>query len=235
MTTPIELTPLARTVALDLEARLPKEREGLWLGLAGRLHRSLCAADQDLGHLEEELLRGGQEVFRQMLEQAAQQKADAAPPQCPHCQHRLRRLTSGHGTTIPTRFGAIRVPRARGYCKRCHKWRFPADRASGLEAGLRAGSVLGLPEAGTQSPAVQERAALTVSKMPAPEAEPVIERLAGVKISAATLGRQAQHQGQRAQQKRQPLDQQMSQPAGSRSTRRGSATEAAPGPLHAGD
>ena len=57
-------------------------------------------------------------------------------------------------------------------------------------------------------------AALTVSKMPATEAEQVIERLAGVKISAATLGRQARQQGERAQEKRTNLDQQMSQPQG---------------------
>jgi hypothetical protein len=57
-------------------------------------------------------------------------------------------------------------------------------------------------------------AALTVSKMPAPEAEQVVERLAGIKISAATLARQACQQGQRAEQKRKAMDQQMSQPQG---------------------
>ena len=56
----------------------------------------------------------------------------------------------------------------RGYCRRCRKWRFAAD------------AVLGLPEQGTQSPAVQEMATLTVSKMPATEAEQVVERLAGI-------------------------------------------------------
>src|SRR5260221_8424774 len=182
----------------SLEALLPAERDRLLLGLAGKLQRSLCAAGQNLGHLEEQLLRGGQELFRQMLAQAAQQKAAAAPPLCPHCQNKLRRLTDGHGTTIQTRFGLIRVERARGYCKRCRKWRFPAD------------ALLGLPEAGTQSPAVQEIAALTVSQMPAAQAEHLVERLTGLKISAATLGRQAQQQGQRAQEQRTRLDQQMS-------------------------
>jgi hypothetical protein len=57
-------------------------------------------------------------------------------------------------------------------------------------------------------------AALTVSKMPAPEAEQVVERLAGIKISAATLARQARQQGQRAEQKRKEMDGQMSQPEG---------------------
>lgn len=185
-----------------MEALLPTERDRLLLGMAGKLHHSLCAADQNLGHLEEQLLRGGQELFRQMLEQAAQQKADAAPPLCPRCQNQLSRLTDGHWTTIQTRFGPIRLQRTRGYCKRCRKWRFPAD------------TLLGLPEAGTQSPAVQEIAALTVSQMPAAQAEHLVERLTGLKISAATLGRQAQHQGQRAQEKRTHLDRHMSTPEG---------------------
>lgn len=190
------------THAHSIEALLPEPRESLLLGLAARLHRSLRAAGENLGHLEEQLLRGGHELFRQMLEKAAQQKADAAPPRCPHCQNQLRRVTDGHGTTIQTRFGSIRVQRARGYCKRCRKWRFPAD------------TVLGLPDTGTQSPAVQEIAALTVSQMPAAQAEHLVERLAGIKISAATLGRQAHQQGERAQEKRTHLDQQMSRPEG---------------------
>ncbi len=89
-----------------------------------------------------------------------------------------------------------------GHCRRCKKWRFPAD------------ALLGLPDQGTQSPGVQEIAALVVSKMPAPEAEQVVERLTGVKISAGTLARAARVQGQRAQEKRQHLDGQMSTPAG---------------------
>ncbi|MCW5556190.1 MAG: ISKra4 family transposase [Verrucomicrobiae bacterium] len=185
-----------------LEALLPPERERLLLGLAGKLHHSLCAADQNLGHLEEQRLRGGSELFRQMLEKAAQQKADAAPPLCPHCQNKLRRLTDGHWTTIQTRFGPIRLQRPRGYFKRCRKWRFPAD------------TLLGLPEAGTQAPAVQEIAALTVSPMPAAQAEHLVERLTGLNISAAPLGRQAHPQGQWAQEQRTHWDQQMSTPAG---------------------
>lgn len=56
--------------------------------------------------------------------------------------------------------------------------------------------------------------ALTVSKMPATEAEQVVELLAGVKISAATLVRAARQQGQRAQQQREQLDKKMSTPQG---------------------
>ena len=198
MPTTLEVALESTTPTDTLTALLPADLEVLLQGLAGRVHDSVHAADQNLGHLEEELLHGGHEVFRQMLEQAAQQKADAAPPLCPHCQNKLSRLTEGHFTTIQTRFGPIRVQRVRGYCRRCGKWRFAAD------------AVLGLPEQGTQSPAVLEMAALTVSKMPATEAEQVVERLAGVKISAATLGRAARQQGQRAQQQRDQLDKKMS-------------------------
>jgi len=197
-------TPLSRPHHdPDWESLLPTDREELLRGSAQRVHRCVRAADQNLGHLEEELLHGGQELFRQMLQAAAQQKAAAAPPLCPQCQHKLSSLSAGHATTIQSRFGAIRVQRARGYCRRCRKWRFPAD------------ALLGLPEHGTQSPAVQEIAALTVSKMPAPEAQQVVERLTGLKLSAATLARAARVQGQRAQAKRQRLDAQMSTAAGS--------------------
>jgi hypothetical protein len=202
MTTCELCVPSSGPAIAPLETLLPAAPEHLLLGLAGKLHHCLCAADQNLGHLEEQLLRGGHELFRQMLEKAARQKADAAPPLCPHCQNKLRRLADGHRTTIQTRFGPVGIQRARGYCKRCRKWRFPAD------------TLLGLPEQGTQSPVVQEIAALTVSQMPAAQAEHLVQRLTGLKISAATLGRQAHHQGQRALEQRTQLDQQMSTPAG---------------------
>jgi len=178
MTTTNEMAVSLPHSDLELEALLPAEPERLLRGLAGQMQDSALCADQDLGHMEEQLLRGGHEVFRQMLEKAAQLKADQAPPICPVCQNKLSRWKQGHCTSIQSRFGLLRIQRARGCCKRCRKWRFPAD------------VLLGLPEEGTQSPAVQEMAALTVSKMPAPEAEQVVERLAGVKISAATLARQ---------------------------------------------
>src|SRR5262249_26369471 len=154
-----EIAPAGFAKTHRLETLLPSDFEGLLMGLAGKLYNSLDAPHENLGHLEEQLLRGGQEVFRQMLEKAAQQKADNAPPLCPQGQNKLSRVSPGHGTTIQTRFGPIRVQRVRGYCKRCRKWRFPADH------------LLGLPAEGTQSPGVQEIAALTVSQMPAPQAE----------------------------------------------------------------
>jgi len=202
MTTILEVVPESTLKKETFTALLPPQAQALLLGMAKRVHDSVCAADENLGHLEEELLRGNQELLCQTLEKAAQKKADAAPPLCPVCQNKLSRLSQGHRTTIQTRFGSIGVQRARGYCRRCRKWRFPAD------------TLLGLPEEGTQSPSVQEMAALTVSKMPAAEAEQVVERLAGIKISAATLGRAARQQGQRAQEERGQLDQKMSTPEG---------------------
>ena len=193
---------LVTTAGLELETYLPPQRESLLRALAGQLRTSTHATDQNLGHLEAQLLHSGHELFRQMLEQAAHAQAAAAPPLCPHCQNKLRRWSPGHRTTIQTRWGDIRVERARGYCRRCKQWRFPAD------------ALVGLPDTGTQSPGVQEIAALVVSKMPAPEAEQVVERLTGVKISAGTLARAARVQGQRAQEKRQHLDGQMSTPQG---------------------
>lgn len=202
MTTTVETAVSLPHSNHELEALLPAQPEKLLCGLAGQLQHSALCAGEDLGHMEEDLLRGGHELFRQMLEKGAQLKADQAPPLCSVCQNKLSRWKQGHWTSIQTRFGVIRIQRGRGYCKRCRKWRFPAD------------TVLGLPEQGTQSPSVQEMAALTVSKMPAPEAEQVVERLAGVKISTATLARQAKQQGRRAEQKRQEMDQQMSRPEG---------------------
>jgi hypothetical protein len=114
--------------------------------------------------------------------------------------------SKGHWTTLQTRLGPIRVQRARGQCRRGRKGRFAAD------------TLWGWPEEGPPSPSVQERAAWTVSKMPATEAEQVVERLAGIKISAATPGRPARPQGQRAQEQREALDQKNEHPRRSDST-----------------
>lgn len=57
-------------------------------------------------------------------------------------------------------------------------------------------------------------AALVASKLPVGEASAVLERLTGVKLPRATLDREARRQGRRAQDKRQDMDEQMSQGAG---------------------
>ncbi len=108
----------------------------------------------------------------------------------------LTRCSEGHARSFQTRFGEITVQRTRGYCKRCRKWRTPADAALGLE------------DTAGYSPAVQAMAALAASKMPIADASVVLEQLTGIKLPRATLDREARRQGQRAQRVRTALDQQ---------------------------
>jgi hypothetical protein len=170
--------------------------------LQAGLNRSIQGSDQTMGHLEEEILRQTQGLERSLLEEAAQKKADQAPLVCPVCGGKLSRVTHGHERSYQTRFGMVTIRRARGWCRRCKCWRFPADH------------LLGLAETGSCSPGVQEMAALVASKLPVAEASAVIERLTGVKLPRATLDREARRQGNRAEGKRQEMDQQMSQGAG---------------------
>lgn len=172
--------------------------------LQAGLSRSIQASDQTMGHLEEEILQKTRDLERTVLEEAAQKKADQAPPVCPVCGHKLSRVTQGHERSYQTRFGVVTIRRLRGWCRRCQCWRFPADH------------LLGLAETGSCSPGVQEMGALAVSKLPVGEASAVIERLTGVRLPRATLDREARRQGQRAEDKRQQMDDQMSQGAGAK-------------------
>jgi len=167
----------------------------LAVALTDTVGRFVQASDQNLGHVETQVAQQAQELLRQATETAAQQKADATPPRCPDCGRPLSRLSPDHARSFDTRFGTIRVRRTRGYCKRCGKWRCPADAA------------LGLDDTAGYSPAVQEMAALVVTKLPVSEASVVLERLTGVKLPRATLDREARRQGQRAQALRRQLDQ----------------------------
>jgi len=160
------------------------------------IQRLVRASDQNLGHLERQAEQDVQELLRQTVERGAQAKADATPPVCPVCGHKLSRLSEGHQRTFDSRFGSMRVKRTRGYCKRCRKWRVPADAALGLE------------ESAGYSPAVQDMAALLASKMPVEEASRVLEHLTGIKMPRATLDREARRQGQRGEQLRAELDRQ---------------------------
>jgi hypothetical protein len=160
------------------------------------LQRLAQASDQNLGHLEIQAAHDVQELLRQAIQRGAQAKADATPPVCPVCGQPLSRLSAGHARTFQSRSGAITVLRTHGYCKRCRKWRTPADAALGLE------------ESAGYSPAVQDMAALLVSKMPVEDASAVLEHLTGVKLPRATLDREAKRQGQRAQRLRTALDRQ---------------------------
>jgi len=156
----------------------------------------IVATDQNLGDIELQIERQSRELQRQATEKAAQKKAEATPPLCPVCKQKLSRVSGGHGRSFESRFGTIRVERERGYCKRCRKWRFPAD------------VVLGLEETAGYSPRVQEMSALLASKMPVAEASVVLEHLTGVKVPRASLDREAKRQGQRARRLRVKLDEQ---------------------------
>ena len=170
--------------------------------LQAGLSRSIEASDQTMGHLEEEILHQTRDLERAVLEEAAQKKADAAPPVCPVCGNKLSRVTPGHERSYQTRFGRVTIRRTRGWCHRCKCWRFPADH------------LLGLADTGSCSPGVQEMAALAASKLPIAEASAVLERLTGVKLPRATPDREARRQGKRAESKRQEMDEQMSRGGG---------------------
>lgn len=180
--------------------------------LTAGLNRSIYASDHNLGHIEEEIAQKTRELEREVAQEVAQKKADRCPPHCPVCGTKLRRLTQGHERTIETRFGPVKLKRSRGWCPRCKMWCFPADHA------------LGIAETGSASPAVQEMTALLGSKMPIAEASAVIERLTGVDLSRATLDREAKRQGDRAQRKRDKLDEQMHTAQGARAQSQGSST-----------
>ena len=171
--------------------------------LTAGLNRSIPNTNQTMGDLEREILQQTQGLERKLLGEASQKKADQSPPICPVCGHKLSRLSHGHERTYQTRFGLVTIRRSRGWCQRCKAWRFPAD------------YVLGLEEAGSASPCVQEMAALMASKMPVAEASAVLEHLTGVKLPPATLDREARRQGKRAERKRKELDEQMSAGQGS--------------------
>jgi len=127
-------------------------------GLEQGIRQFIASEEQNLGDIELELERQSRELLRQATEKAAQKKADLTPPLCPVCHAALSRLSQGHERSFECRFGTITLRRARGYCGKCRKWRFPAD------------AVLGLEETAGYSPRVQEMAALLASKMPVGDA-----------------------------------------------------------------
>lgn len=154
----------------------------------------LAASDQNLGDIEVQIEQQSRELLRVAAEKAAQTKADLTPPVCPACRQPLSRVKGGHRRSFECKFGTLTIERSRGYCKRCRKWRFPAD------------TVLGLEESAGYSPRVQEMAALLASKMPVSEASAVLEHLTGVQLPRATLDREARRQGERARKLRRQED-----------------------------
>lgn len=181
-------------------ASLGELGETVGLAMAEAVERFRCHVKGDLGDLEREVTTLAQELVRAALEEGAQRRADATPPRCPKCGQVLKRQSGEHARTFTTRAGEITVRRQRGYCRKCGKWRMPADPA------------LGLADTAGYSPDVREMGALLVSKMPVSEASLVLEHLTGVKIPPATLDREVRRQGERAQQLRQTMDQRPTAP-----------------------
>jgi hypothetical protein len=151
---------------------------------------------QNLGHLEEGLLRPLYEAARLALQQAAQRKADQAVMRCP-LGHKLTKRVKVKNT-VDTRYGPITLTRRLGWCEKCDAWFCPADLLLGIEGG--------------KSPSIQEAAALLNAKMPAPDAEAVLKRLTGLTLPATTLARVARKAGEKSQIQRQKEDEQARQP-----------------------
>lgn len=166
------------------------------------VRRFLMSGEQNLGDIELEIEQQSRELLRAAAEKAAQKKADLTPPVCPVCRKPLSRVSGEHQRSFECKFGTITIGRGRGYCKRCRKWRFPAD------------TVLGLEQSAGYSPRVQEMAALLASKMPVSEASAVLEHLTGVKLPRATLDREARRQGKRAREVRRQEDERACQSGG---------------------
>jgi hypothetical protein len=161
---------------------------------AAQITETFCSDEQEgLGHLEANLQKPLAELKARLLESAARRKADQAPPKCPVCARKLTRRRKVE-RTIHTLSGDIQVTRTLGWCSKCKQWFCPGDQALGVESGY--------------SPAVQELAALFVSKMPLSEASKVIEHVTGLKLPPTTLDRVAKQAAEKARQKRSQLDEQ---------------------------
>jgi hypothetical protein len=178
--------------------------------LEGRMTASIRCSGENAGFLEEALMQESRSAMRLMLETAMQAKADGASLTCPVCKKPLTRKKGKAERTVESRFGAVTITRARAWCVRCKSWRCPAD------------TLLGLSEQAVCSPGMQEEAAMFVSKMPVSEAAAVMERLTGVRMSRASLSREAHRQGLRAEEDRELLDGKTA-PGGARSGADGDA------------
>lgn len=170
-----------------------KPMRDLLTSSAARGGRFVNAEKENLGHLEEALRRPVAEFLRELLQAAAQEKADGCPPDCPLCGRKLKRLQTLE-RTVQAMAGEIKVKRQRGWCFTCQEWFIPADQALGLASGW--------------SPHLQEMAALFASKMPVAEASAVLERATGIKMPPASMDRAAKRVAEEAKKKRARQDEQ---------------------------
>ena len=150
----------------------------------------------NLGHLEEALKKPIGEFLTEVLQRAAQQKAESVPPRCTKCGTPLIRKQKLE-RTMDVGMGQSKLTRLNGFCPKCQEWCCPADDALGLDNGY--------------SPHVQEMAALFASKMPLAEASAVLERATGIKMAPATLDRVAKRVAKKAKELREKTDAQARQ------------------------
>jgi len=186
-------TARAQTHAL-CESQWRQTCESTLHAMGTKMERFASGPEGNLGVLEQALAGDMNELLRNACERAAQAKADATPPKCPHCGTALTNKKHAQPREYLSRFGPIRISRTRGYCPKCHEWKSPAD------------TLLGLDQSAGRTPLMQEMSALLASKMPVQEASVVLEKLSSIKIPPATLAREAQRQGRRAIKQRDELD-----------------------------
>lgn len=155
--------------------------------LLQRLERLRQNPEANLGHSEELIRQAGLELQRLLLQRHMQAIADAVAEQCPDCQSPLCEKQYRIARSLDSMCGSLDLKRTYGWCRKCERSVFPADRALGLVKHSRA------------TPLRQEACALLVSKMPAEQAEAVSLRLTGVTLSRSTLSREGIRQGQRAE------------------------------------
>lgn len=151
--------------------------------LRARLERVRQHPEQNLGFIEEHVRQCTLPLQCLLVQAAMQAKADAVEEHCPDCQRPLVDKKRRVERTIDAYCGKVKLQRTHGWCPKCKKYSFPADRALGLRADS------------TASPLVQEIGALLVTKMPAEQAEAISLRVMGRSFSRSTLARLAQAQG----------------------------------------
>jgi hypothetical protein len=143
-------------------------------------------ADMDMGELELAVGRAAQEAQRQALQRLVQETAAVREFGCPACGRALNVVDHRRRREVVTSFGLIGYTRSYGLCPHCQSCHFPADVALGVEGRSRS------------SPRLQEICAAAALRAPAGQAEEDVRRLTGLRISASTLYREAQRQGERA-------------------------------------
>ena len=144
------------------------------------------AGSHTMGAMEQAIDRLCLELRRNVLERLAQAAASRATFDCPQCRRALNVADHQRRRTVNSSFGEVSFVRSYGCCTKCQEHFAPADLA------------LGLHDRAPASPRVQELCALTVLRAPAGQAEDDFRRLTGIRMSAATLHREARRQGERA-------------------------------------